>query len=95
MCLQNEEAALRAARTRAGDGAAGAVGTPAWNHAEFVVRYPSLDKHLAVGGVYLNLLLDGADQVNILQLFPATKRENLNYECRKEPVCWRNVMQTR
>ncbi len=58
--FQNEEAALRAARTRGDDGAAG---PPAWNHAEFAVPYPSLAKHLAIGGVYLKLLLDGADPV--------------------------------
>lgn len=27
------------------------------------VAYPSLEKHLCVGGVFLNLLLDGADEV--------------------------------
>lgn len=71
--MQNEEAALRAARTRAGDGTT-AGGAPAWNHAEFVVRYPSLDKHLAVGGVYLNLLLDGADQAS--------------FDDKSESCCW-------
>lgn len=60
---------MRAARTRAGDGVSSSSGgPPAWNHAEFVVQYPSLHKHLAVGGVYLNLLLDGADQAGHLDI---------------------------
>jgi DnaJ family protein C protein 13 len=29
-----------------------------WNHAEFRVSYPSLCKHLCIGGIYLRLLLD-------------------------------------
>ena len=34
-----------------------------WNAAEFRVAYPSLASQLCIGGVYVRLLLDGADQV--------------------------------
>jgi DnaJ family protein C protein 13 len=56
---QAEEGALRLGRQRVADAAGG--GAPAWNAEEFVVSYPSLASHLAVGGVYVRLLLEGAD----------------------------------
>lgn len=34
-----------------------------WNAAEFEVQYPSLAPQLCIAGVYVRLLLDGADQV--------------------------------
>jgi DnaJ family protein C protein 13 len=56
--LAAEEAALRAGRAAA---AAAGAPPPAWNASDFRVRYPSLEGHLAVGGVYLRLLLDGGE----------------------------------
>ena len=41
---------------------------PAWNAADFSVVYPSLASHLAVGGVYLKLLLEGADASGVEKL---------------------------
>lgn len=32
-----------------------------WNHEEFRARLPSLQRQLSIGGVYVRLLLDGAD----------------------------------
>ena len=57
---QAGEAVLRSGRQRVADGT-GAL--PAWNHQEFAVPYPSLDKQLCVGGIYIRLLVDGADKV--------------------------------
>ncbi len=51
--------ALRARRQRVGQGG-GAY--PAWNYTEFSVDYGSLSHHLCLGGVYVRLLLEGADQ---------------------------------
>lgn len=50
---------LRARRQRVGQGG-GAY--PAWNYTEFSVDYGSLSHHLCLGGVYVRLLLEGADQ---------------------------------
>ena len=69
--LQAEENALRAGRTRVMDGS-GAM--PSWNHAEFRVRYASLARQLSVSGIYVKLLLDGLDQV---QLVPPTSLSGL------------------
>lgn len=44
--------------------AEGAAPRLAWNAAEFDVQYPSLASQLCIGGVYVRLLLDGADQVS-------------------------------
>lgn len=32
-----------------------------WRRVQFTVVYPSLARHLAIGGIYVRLLLDGAD----------------------------------
>lgn len=34
---------------------------PTWNHDEFRVQYPSLRKHVCIGGIHIRLLLEGAD----------------------------------
>lgn len=39
----------------------GSSARPAWNHAEFAVAYPSLARHLCIGGIYVRLLLEGHD----------------------------------
>ena len=57
--MQTEEATLRLGRSRVAEGSGSA---PAWNHAEFAVRYRSLESQLCVGGVYVKLLLDGLDK---------------------------------
>lgn len=44
----------------------GAGTWPSWNHAEFTVVYPSLARHMAIGGVYVRLLLEGADESALL-----------------------------
>ena len=44
----------------------GAGGWPAWNAAEFRVRYASLAPQLCVSGIYVKLLLDGLDQAGTL-----------------------------
>ena len=41
----------------------GTTAYPAWNHAEFRVTYPSLSRHLCLAGIYIQLLLEGIDQV--------------------------------
>ncbi|KAF5838736.1 hypothetical protein DUNSADRAFT_2280 [Dunaliella salina] len=40
----------------------------AWNFSEFEVVYPSLQQHLCVGGIYVRLLLDGADSAAVSKL---------------------------
>ncbi|KAG2494521.1 hypothetical protein HYH03_007288 [Edaphochlamys debaryana] len=55
--LEREEAGLRARRQQLG-GASARLG---WLHEEFSVAYRSLGGHTAVGGVYVRLLLEGAD----------------------------------
>lgn len=57
--LDKEEAMLKARRQRM---AQGLGGYPVWNYAEFVVDYPSLSRHVCIGGVYVRLLLEGVDQ---------------------------------
>lgn len=64
--LQNEEALLRQGRMRVAEGAGPHL---AWNAAEFNVPYPSLATQLCIGGVYIRLLLDGADQVHCLACY--------------------------
>jgi hypothetical protein len=51
------------AAAAAGGGAGGQAAGAAlvWNYAEFRVTFPSLAKHTCIGGVYVRLLLDGAD----------------------------------
>ena len=58
--IQAGEAVLKSGQQRVADGT-GAL--PAWNHQEFAVPYPSLQKQLCVGGIYIRLLVDGADKV--------------------------------
>lgn len=58
--LQSEEATLRQGRQRVAEGAGSRL---AWNAAEFQVTYPSLATQLCIGGVYIRLLLEGADKV--------------------------------
>ena len=58
--VQAQEALLKSGQQRVVDGT-GAL--PAWNHQEFAVPYPSLEKQLCVGGIYIKLLVDGADKV--------------------------------
>ena len=59
---QTEEATLRLGRSRVAEGSGP---PPIWNHAEFSVRYRSLEGQLCIGGVYVKLLLDGADKVRL------------------------------
>ena len=40
---------------------AGSSQYPSWNYAEFRVQYPSLQPHLCMAGIYVRLLLEGAD----------------------------------
>jgi DNAJ protein RME-8 N-terminal len=56
-----EESTLRLGRARVAEGAGS---MPSWNHWEFSVSYPSLAKHLCVGGVYVKLLVHGRDQAS-------------------------------
>lgn len=58
--LDMEHAALAAARQRTAT-QTGDAPHPSWNYAEFSVSYPSLAKHLNIGGVYVRLLLEGLD----------------------------------
>lgn len=53
--LQAEETALHVGKARAGGASV------CWNHEEFRAELPSLQRQLAVGGVHVKLLLDGAD----------------------------------
>jgi DnaJ family protein C protein 13 len=80
--LQAEEAALRLARLRAADAgslaAAGGGGGLSWNHAEFRVAYPSLEKHLCIGGIYVRLLLEapansGGGGSSVVERLPAPR----------------------
>ena len=59
--LQAGEAVLRSGQQRVADGT-GVL--PSWNHQEFAVPYPSLEKQLCVGGIYIKLLVDGVDKVS-------------------------------
>ncbi|GIL47629.1 hypothetical protein Vafri_4396, partial [Volvox africanus] len=58
--LEREEAGLRARRQQLGGGGGGRLQL-GWNYEEFGVAYPSLAKHVVVGGIYIRLLLEGAD----------------------------------
>lgn len=61
--MQAEEAALSAGRARTASTARSVA--CAWNHAEFCVSYPSLARELCVGDIYIKLLLEGLDQVDL------------------------------
>ncbi|GIM04041.1 hypothetical protein Vretimale_8678, partial [Volvox reticuliferus] len=58
--LEREEAGLRARRQQLGGGGGGRLHL-GWNYEEFGVTYPSLVKHVVVGGIYVRLLLEGTD----------------------------------
>ncbi|KFM22645.1 DnaJ-like protein subfamily C member 13 [Auxenochlorella protothecoides] len=53
--LQAEVSVLKLGKARAGNRGI------SWNHEEFRARLPSLQRQLSIGGVYVRLLLDGAD----------------------------------
>ena len=76
--LAAEAAALRRGKAAAAGGAsfapsasasaAGGGGGLLWNHWEFSVPYPSLASEPCAGGVYVRLLLDGADRTALLRV---------------------------
>ncbi|GMH45130.1 hypothetical protein BSKO_13087 [Bryopsis sp. KO-2023] len=63
--LEIEQKELKLGRTRVADGSGG---YPSWNYSEFRVEYPSLSRHLCIGGVFVKMLLEGIDQGSINKL---------------------------
>lgn len=53
--LEEEVQVLRLGRARAPPGS-----SPTWNYQEFIVRYPTLDRELCIGGVYVRQLMSTA-----------------------------------
>lgn len=54
--MESEQKDLKTGRTRVADGSGG---YPCWNHVEFRVEYPTLQRNLCIGGVFVKMLLEG------------------------------------
>ena len=67
--LEREENSLLLAKNKVKD----TGGTISWNHTEFFVIYPSLEKELSIAGIYIRLLLDSYEKSGVLERLPNSK----------------------
>ena len=67
--LEREENSLILAKNKIKD----TGGCISWNHTEFFVTYPSLNKELSIAGIYIRLLLDSYDKSGVLERLPNAK----------------------
>jgi DnaJ family protein C protein 13 len=67
--VEREENSLMLAKNKVKD----TGGCISWNHSEFFVLYPSLDKELSIAGIYIRLLLDSFDKSGKLERLPNPK----------------------
>uniref|UniRef100_A0A7S2T2D5 J domain-containing protein n=1 Tax=Chloropicon primus TaxID=1764295 RepID=A0A7S2T2D5_9CHLO len=67
--LEREENSLILANNKVKD----TGGCISWNHTEFFVIYPSLEKELSIAGIYIRLLLDSYEKSGVLERLPNSK----------------------
>lgn len=67
--LDREEGSLALAKSKIKDTGS----CVSWNHSEYFLKFPSLNKELCVGGIYIRLLLDSFENSGVLESIPSPR----------------------